>query len=102
MTLSKNKTVAMLFKSNLDKHGPVRLTLLNGPLKFKASIKYLGIMVDRTFKFFSHPTYVAEKAKNIITNYAKFCRLKWEKSHGAMTTIHRRAIIPIMTYASYA
>ena len=101
MTLSKNKTEAMLLKGNLDEERPPRLTLLNGPLKFKASVKYLGVMIDRKFKFTSHPTYVAEKAKGIIINYAKFCRLKWGVSHRAMSTIYRGAIVPIMAYASY-
>ena len=101
MTLSKDKTVAMLLKGKLDNDRPPCLTLLDGPLKFKLAIKYLGVMIDRKFKFYSHPTYVAEKAKSILTNYAKLCRLKLGVSHQVMTTVYRRAIVPIMAYASY-
>ena len=102
MVLSQSKTVTMLLKGKLNQERPPRVFTSAGPIKFKTSFKYLGIMIDRNFKFNSHPNYVAEKAKHLMQKYSKLCRLKWGVPYKKMSTIYKGAFVPVITYGSYA
>ena len=102
MLLSTDKTVGPMLKGRLDDERPPILRMASGPLKFCKTVKYLGIMIDKQFRFTSHTKYVAEKAKIIMYKYAAMCGLKWGVSYREMLTIYRGSFVPIINYAAYA
>jgi ribonuclease HI len=63
-------------------------------------IKYLGIIIDEKLKFSDHITYAAEKCKKPIYRLAKSAKLSWGLGHGALKTIYKGAILPLLLYGA--
>ena len=101
MVISVNKTSGILLKGRLDGERPPRVRLSNECLKVKDTLKYLGVIIDRGLSFRSHPKYVAEKAKKIMTKYAALYGLKWGVSYREMSVVYKGSFVPIITYAVY-
>ena len=63
-------------------------------------MKYLGILLDSKFKFREHIKHTAERCTKLIHMLSKSAKLNWGLNHGALKTIYKGAIVPLLLYGA--
>jgi hypothetical protein len=63
-------------------------------------MKSLGIIIDNKFKFSEHIKYAAEKCTKLIHSLSKSAKISWVLKHGALKTIYKGAILPLLLYGA--
>ena len=63
-------------------------------------MEYLGIIIDNKFKFSDHVRYAAEGSTKLIHILSKSANISWGNKHGAMKTIYKAAILPLLLYGA--
>jgi len=63
-------------------------------------MEYLGIIIDDKFKFSDHVRYAAERSTKLIQILSKLANISWGIKHGAMKTIYKAAVLPILLYGA--
>ena len=63
-------------------------------------MKYLGIVIDKKLNFDAHIQYTTERCTKLINALAKSAKLDWGLQHGALRTIYKGAILPLLSYGS--
>ena len=76
------------------------LYLHSKPLEQVCQMKYLGIILDQKFKFQEHIKYTTERCAKLTHNLARVARLTWGLRYGAIVTIYKGAILPLLTYGA--
>jgi hypothetical protein len=74
--------------------------LNNKPLEQVNTMKYLEIIIDNKFKFSEHIRYAAEKCTKLIHSLSKSAKTSWRLKHGALQTIYKEAILPLLLYGA--
>jgi len=100
LTISTDKTVAMMLKGKLDQERMPRITLLGTRLQYKNNIRYLGIQIGTNTTFTNHIKNISTKAKTTLNNMAAVARANWGVRHEALLQIYKGTFIPIITYAA--
>ena len=57
-------------------------------------IKYLGIIIDKKFKFNEHIKYITYRCTKLINALSKSARINWGLRHEALKTMYNDAILP--------
>ena len=78
-------------------------TRLNIFLNYKlieqvTTMKYLGIVMDEKFNFNAHIQQLADRSTRLINALSRSAKLDWGLSHGALRTIYKGAILPLLSY----
>jgi len=90
--------VMLVSRSKRKENKNITVYLNNKPLEQVTQMKYLGIFLDHKFRFHEHITYAAEKSAKLINSLSKAAKLTWGIKHEAIATIHKGAILPLLTY----
>jgi hypothetical protein len=78
----------------------ITLYLHNKPLEQVTQMKYLGIILDQTFRFQEHIKYSAERCAKLIHNLARAAKITWGIKSEAIATIYKGAILTLLTYGA--
>ena len=63
-------------------------------------MKYLGLILDQEFKFQEHIMYATERCSKLTHKLLKVAGLTWGLRYGAIATIYKGAILPLLTYGA--
>jgi len=63
-------------------------------------IKYLGIIMNNTFKFREHITYAEEKCTIVIYILPKSAKITWGFRHEVLKIIYEGDILPLLLYGN--
>jgi uncharacterized HAD superfamily protein len=77
-----------------------KIYLNNKRLQQEDTIKYLGIVIDRRFKFNEHIDYITYKCMKLIHALSKSAKINWGLRHDVLRIIYTAAILPILSYAA--
>ena len=78
----------------------IKIYLHNKPLEQVSTMKYLGIILDKKFKFSEHVSYAAERCTKLIHSLSKSAKTTWALKHEALKTIYKGAILPLLLYGA--
>jgi hypothetical protein len=78
----------------------VTIYLNNSPLEQVNSIKYLGVILDSKLNFRQHLISTSKKSTTLIHTLSRSAKLNWGLQQGALNTIYKGAILPLLTYAA--
>jgi len=70
----------------------------NKKLQKEATIKYLGITIDRRFTSNEHIQTITGKCIKIIQTLSKSTKINWGLRPDVLRTIYAGAILPILSY----
>ena len=103
IVFNPRKSKAVLFTKT--KH---RVVMSPGPLmggeeiKVEESLKYLGVTIDWKLMFTQHIDEVCGRAKEAVNKLSAVCAKRWGITSGAMLTIYRACVEPMLSYALLA
>jgi hypothetical protein len=101
ITFNEEKSKVMLISRRKRKETKeIAVYLNNKPLEQVNMMKYLGIIIDNKFKFSEHRRYTAEKCTKLIYSLSKSAKISWGLKHGALKTIYKGAILPLLLYGA--
>ncbi|KMQ92774.1 reverse transcriptase [Lasius niger] len=66
LSVAKEKTEAILFHGKGTVRLPASIMVEDTSIKFRSSIKYLGVIIDVNWSFFDHFRYTEEKANKVV------------------------------------
>lgn len=96
-----NKSKSMLVSRKKNSHNEkINIYLNDRPLQQVTELKYLGIMIDRKFRFHTHIQQIHDKSISLIHTLSKSAKLNWGLGKKALSTIYKGAIEPILTYGA--
>lgn len=96
---SKSKVLMITRKKKINNES-INIYLNNKTLEQVDTLKYLGIYVDKKFRFDHHINQIHDKAISIFHTLSKAAKLKWGIGNKALHTIYMGAIQPILTYGA--
>lgn len=97
MTFNPCKTQAVLFTKK-RKHSVLPFTFMGERIPFSPSMRYLGLTIDKRLSWTPHLTTQTNKAKRILNQLNRISRNTWGAPSGALQTIYKGAIAPILLY----
>jgi hypothetical protein len=98
---NEEKSKVMLISRRKRKESrALNVYLNNKKLKQVTTMKYLGIIMDHKFTFKEHITYVTQRCSKLIHELSRAARVSWGIKHGAMNTIYKGAILPLLLYGA--
>jgi len=71
-------------------------------LNVVSKMKYLGKMLDCKLDWFPHTQYLEKKLLHIRNNLVRYSRATWGISYANLVTVHKHAILPVITNAAEA
>jgi hypothetical protein len=91
----------MLISRKRKKTKKIAVYLNNKPLE-QVNTKYLGIIIDKKFKFSEHIKYAAEKCTKLIHSLSKSAKKSRGLKYGALKTIYeyKGAVLPLLLYGA--
>jgi hypothetical protein len=95
----KSKVMVITRRKRREKTD-VSIYLNSCPLEQVTSIKYLGVILDNKLNFREHLISTARKCTTLIHTLSKSAKLNWGLQQGALNTIYKGAILPLLTYAT--
>jgi len=78
----------------------ININLNNKPLQQALTMKCLGIIIDKKFKFSEHISYAAERSSKLKHSLSKSAKLIWGLNHEALQSIYNGAIKPLLFYGT--
>ena len=84
----KKSKVMLILRRKRRENMNITVYLNNKPLDQVTQIKYLGKILDHTFRFQEHINYAAERCAKLIYNLSKMAKLTWGIKHAAIATIY--------------
>jgi hypothetical protein len=78
----------------------VTIYLNNSQLEQVNSIKYLGVILDSKLNFREHLISTSKKSTTLIHTLSRSVKLNWGLQQGALNTIYKGAILPLLTHAA--
>ena len=86
-------------KATLDSRPPV-IKLDGASIKFKSSVRYLGVHFDKNMGVKSHVAHIRERVGVIFNRLRRVAGTQWGLRNRALHTIYRGVFEPIVTYAA--
>ena len=74
----------------------VSIYINNSPIEQVKSIKYLGVILDSKLNFRERLISTSNKCTTLIYTLAKSAKLYWGLQQGALNTIYKGAILPLI------
>jgi hypothetical protein len=96
----QNSKTILISRRKRKERKDVTIYLNSRPLTQVQSLKYLGIILDKKLTFKDHITYIADKCSRLIFSLSKYAKLNWGLEHGALKTIYKGAILPLLQYGA--
>jgi hypothetical protein len=99
LEISKDKSALMpMFTRNREefKRHP---TIVAWGIKIVSEMRCLGVMLDCNLDWYPHTQYLENKLLPIRNNLVRCSKATWGMSFHNLTTFHKYAIIPAITYA---
>ncbi len=94
----KKSKVMIVSRRKRKENKNITVYLNNKTLTQVTQMKYLGIILDHKFRFQDHITYAAERCAKLIHSLSKAAKMTWGIKHTAIDTIHKGAILPLLSY----
>lgn len=88
------------FPSSGSKRYPIIKTENQQTIKFKETVRYLGLHFDRGMKVHSHCAYLKNKITPLYEGLRKIARTTWGLRYGSLEIIHKGVFAPTITYAA--
>ena len=99
MSFNTNKTQAMLIsRKNPKTPQLLNIYLNNGRIRQTESMKYLGILIDKRFRFAQHVEYITDKSIALVHALAKSAKINWGLNSDVTKILYKGAILPILSY----
>lgn len=95
----KSKTMLITRRKRREQKD-IHIFLNNKELQQTDKIKYLGIIIDKRFRFNEHIKYVTERCTSLINALSKTAKINWGLKHKALRTIYKGAILPLLSYGA--
>ncbi|KAI4474757.1 hypothetical protein M0802_015458 [Mischocyttarus mexicanus] len=99
LELSKEKTVIMLLKRNMDDERQAGVIVRRETMRNVRTVKYLGVKIDRGMRYESHAKYLAEKTTRIHNKIKRVTKANGGMSRSQKMIIYEGVMEPIMVYA---
>ena len=101
ITLNDKKDKVMLVtRRKRKKDKDITLYLHSKLVKQVRQLKYIGLILDQKFKFQEHIKYTTDRCAKLTHNLSKVARLTWGLGYGAIATIYKGAILPLLSYGA--
>ena len=98
--INKRKSKVMPLPRQRKERTAIDIYINSNHLEEVDKIKFLGIIIDKKFKFNEHAQYITNGCTNLINALSKSARIDWGLRHEALNTIYNGAILPQMLYAA--
>lgn len=79
---------------------PPTLKIGNDSIRFKSTVRYLGVHFDKEMKVRSHCEYLDKKLESLFGKLGRLARATWGLKHRALSTIYRGVFAPTVAYAA--
>ena len=86
-------------KTNFESRPPI-IKIGDARIKFKDSIRYLGVHFDKGMGVRTHCLYMKTKLESLFEKLGKLARATWGLRHRALSTIYRGVFAPVVAYAA--
>ena len=96
----KKSKVMLVTRRKRKEDKDITLYLHSKPLEQVRQMKYLGLILDQKFKFQEHIKYTTERCAKLTHNLSRVARLTWGLRYGAIATIYKGAILPLLSYGA--
>ena len=96
----KKSKVLLVTRRKRKEDKEIVLYLHSKPIEQVRQMKYLGLILDQKFKFQEHIKYATERCAKLTHNLLRVARLTWGLRYGAIATIYKGAILPLLTYGA--
>jgi hypothetical protein len=101
INFNDNKSKLMLVTRRKRKEvKTIELCLHSKPLEQVRQMKYLGLILDQKFKVQEHIKYTTERCAKLIHNLSRVAKQTWGLRNGAIATIYKGAIPPLLPYGA--
>ena len=100
LMFNPGKTEAILLKDSLCRKRNPCIKMMGSFIKFTQKLKYLGVILSKSFGFEPHMTYVTRRARVRVNLLQKLARPKFGVSSGVLKVLYKGAFEPAVTYAS--
>jgi hypothetical protein len=97
---NSQKSKVMLISRRRKERTAIDIYFNNNHLEQVDKIKYLGIIINKKFKFNEHMQYIINRSTKLTNALTKSARINWGLRHGVLKTIFNGAIPPQMLYAA--
>jgi len=88
-------------KKTVDfKNRPPIIKIGNTSIKFKRTVRYLGVHLDKNLKVRSHCEYLNSKVGLLFAKLGRLARAHWGQRFRALSTIYRAVFAPTLAYAA--
>ena len=77
LKISDKKTVAAMFKGNLDESRLAVIKINGRNIKFIGKVKYLGVIVDKKLNFLDHAKYLRTKIMQHVCMIKRIALERW-------------------------
>jgi len=79
---------------------PPIIKIGNTNIKFKQTVRYLGVHLDKNLKVRSHCEYLNSKVGLLFAKLGRLARAHWGLRFRALSTIYRGVFAPTVAYAA--
>ena len=101
LTVSEWKTVGMLLKGELHHRRPPAIPTARGILRFRESVRYLGVTLQGGLNIDDHVTETAKKAKRLFHALARLGGQEWGYQAVNYTVLYKVLFQSICAYAAH-
>lgn len=99
ISFNRTKTQVMLVSRQKPKNQQVlNIYLNNVKINQKEVMKYLGIFIDKRYRFNQHIEHIAEKCTKLIHALSKSAKINWGLRSDVMRIIYKGAMLPLLSY----
>ena len=77
-----------------------RIVIDNQAIKFRKSIRYLGVRYNELLRAEEHVEYLERKVLVLFAQFRKVAAMNWGLKFSALRTIYKGVVIPVITYTS--
>lgn len=99
VTFNETKTqVMMVTRKKARTQQKLRIYLNNNKIEETNTMKYLGIIIDKRFKFNKHIEHIADKSTKLIHALSRSAKINWGLRPNVMQIIYKGAILPLLSY----
>lgn len=79
---------------------PPSIKLGKQNIKFKQSVRYLGVHLDREMGVGTHCRYLSDKVGSLFNKLGRLARAEWGLGFGALSAVYRGVFVPMLRYAA--
>lgn len=100
LKISDKKSVAIMFKGNLDERRLATIKINDRNIKFVEKVKYLGVMIDKKLNFLDHAKYLRTKIMQHVCMIKRIASERWGIKPHVQKVLYGADALPIIKYGS--